>query len=438
MQNRVTALMAALFALGLAMPADVRAHTADGPSAIFQQGPAGQEAVQLLGNNAEAEKEYVAGRAAMRQRNWPVAIQAFKRTLELSPDYRDARKRLAEARTILNNEEIEAVAARYYDEGVAAMNRNDYDGALDAFEKVSRINRRYRDLEELYARLEGRLPRVTASDSATLRRPATSFKALRPDTTQKVIAMKADSTAAGADSLTYSAITVASGANLDSLYQQALAALEREDWKSAVITFERIKFVQPDYRNLNDLAAVARTNLLRQAKALPLPAKTAGNKVSTAMIIGIVVAGIGLALLGSLFIISRTGRALFYRWRGDDISAALLYERIIAQKPDRIRAYPPLAEIYLRLNRRDATAMRIFQRVLTLNLPTRHRAEIHAIVAEQDRHENQEPPAPRKPRRRKKLAAILNHVNTAAENFIGKNGELTNGKLANGGIKTGG
>lgn len=437
MQNRVTALMAALFALGLAMPAGVRAHAAGGPNAIFPQEPAGQEAGLLAGNNAEAEKEYIAGRAAMRQRNWPAAIQAFKRTMELSPNYRDARKRLAEARTILNNEEIEAVAARYYDEGVAAMNRNDYDGALDAFEKVSRINRRYRDLEELYARLEGRLPRLTVSDSAA-RRPVASFNALRPDTAQKFVAVKADSTVAGADSLAYAASTVTGGANLDSLYQQALAALEREDWKSAVITFERIKFVQPDYRHLNDLAAVARTNLLRQAKAVPLPAKTAGNKVSTAMIIGIVVAGIGLALLGSLFIISRTGRALFYRWRGDDISAALLYERIIAQKPDRIRAYPPLAEIYLRLNRRDATAMRIFQRVLTLNLPTRHRAEIHTIVAEQDRHENQEPPAPRKPRRRKKLAAILNHVNTAAENFIGKNGELTSGKLANGSLKTGG
>jgi tetratricopeptide (TPR) repeat protein len=468
MQNQISVSMAALLAACLLVHAplvDARAIVKGEENGIRHQEPAsaGQERQEPTpapaGNNAEAENEYVAGRAAMRVRDWKRAIEAFKRAVELSPDYRDARKRLAEARTILNNEEIEAVAARYYDEGVAAMNRNDTDGALDAFEKVSRINRRYRDLEELYARLEGRLPRPQAPDSAATRNPVVIFNALPADTGKKFIAAQADFPAANADSSTHSETAVVASVNLDSLYRQALAAFERDDWKSAVIAFERITFVQPNYRNLDDLVAVARANLLRQAKTAQLPAGSVDAKILTPVLGLIIAAIIGLALLG-LFVVSPTGRARLYRWQGDNIAAALLYERMIAQKPNRVKLYSALAEIYLRLKRDDSTAMRIFEKVLALNLPTRHRAELRAIVVQQDRNESpgasetvdadkkdgtqqtsgrsrtpghtdemrKKPSPPRKPRKKKELVVALDHVNGVAVDLIGTNGELKTGE----------
>jgi tetratricopeptide (TPR) repeat protein len=469
MQNQITATMCALLAACLFVQTprvDARAIVKGVESGIPQQEPAAasqdrQEAATAPAeNDAAAEKEYAAGRAAMRMRDWKAAIKAFKRTVELNPDYRDASKRLAEARTILHNEEIEAVAARYYDEGVAAMNRNDVDAALDAFEKVSRINRRYRDLEELYARLEGRLPRPQARDSAATPNPFVIFTAPPAETPKKFVAAKVDSPAANADSSTHAETAVAGSANLDSLYQQALAALARDDWKSAVIAFERITFVQPNYRNLDDLVAVARANLLRQAQSqsAQLPAETGDGKILTPVIATMIAAIIGLALLG-LFIVSPTGRGRLYRWQGDYIAAALLYERMIAQKPDRAKLYSALAEIYLRLKRDDSAAMRVFEKVLALNLPTRHRAELHAIVTQQDRHESREPqrasemisaankngallasgrartlgrteeahkklPTPRKPRKKKELVAALDHVNGVAADLSGANGVL--------------
>jgi len=470
MQNQITAAMCALLAaclLAHAPRVNARAIAKGVENGIYQQepAPASQDrqaaATTPAENDAAAEKEYAAGRAAMRVRDWKAAIKAFKRAVESNPDYRDASKRLAEARTILHNEEIEAVAARYYDEGVAAMNRNDVDAALDAFEKVSRINRRYRDLEELYARLEGR---PQARDSAATPNPFVIFNAPPAETSKKFVAAKVDSPAANADSSTHAETAVAGSANLDSLYQQALAAFARDDWKSAVIAFERIKFVQPDYRNLDDLVTVARANLLRQSQlqSAQLPAGAGNGKILTPVIAMMIAAIIGLALLG-LFIVSPTGRGRLYRLQGDYIAAAQLYERMLAQKPNRAKLYSALAEIYLRLKRDDSAALRVFEKVLALNLPTRHRAELHAIVTQQDRHESREPQrasetigavnkngallasgrartpgrteeahkklaAPRKPRKKKELVAALDHVNGVAADLSGANGVLKTGE----------
>jgi len=470
MQNRITPAAAALLVVGcsLLQAPHLNARTVPAGMVYHQElTPAGQDrqeatqpAITPSENDAEAEKEYAAGRAAMRGRDWKRAIQAFKRTVQLNPDYRDARQRLAEARTILNNEEVEAVAARYYDEGVAAMNRNDFDGALDAFEKVSRINRRYRDVAELYAQLENKLLKPGALEPVASPAPDLIFNAPPADTIKTSIAAKADSSAANADSATHSKTAVVVSVDLDSMYRQALAAFERDDWKSAVIAFERIKFVQPNYRGLDGLAAVARANLLRQAGAAPMPAGKKGGKISAPLIAMIIAAVIGLTSLG-LFAFSSTGRARFYSWRGNDIAAALLYERMVARQPNRLKLYPALAEIYLRLKRNDSAAKRIFERVLELNLPTRRRAEIHALVSQRDRQESQglrrasgaadahnkdgalqkssrhrtrsqtdemhkKPPAPRKPRRKKEILADLGQVNGMAANLISANGKLSN------------
>lgn len=430
MQNSFMALTTALFSsclLFLQVPrlqasfieAEMQSETVQPEPA-----PAGQDAAKptivTVENNVAAEQEYAAGRTAMRRRDWKAAIQAFKRTVELNPDYRDARNRLAEARTILNNEEIEAVAARYYDEGVAAMNRNDTDGALDAFEKVSRINRRYRDLEELYARLEGKLPQPSVSAPPIA---AATFSAAPKDSAEILVAKQAEPVAVKADSLIHPETAVAGSAKLDSLVEYALAAFERDDWKSAVIAFERIKFVQPNYHDLDDLAMMARTNLLRQAPNAASPARNDDRLISLLMIILAVITAIGWLGFG-LLAVSPAGRARLYRWRGNDVAAALLYEQMIAQKPERVELYPLLAETYLRLKRQDTMALQIFQKVLELNLPTRYRAEFHALIAQQERHKDLELSTPRKPRKKKELATILERVNGAAGKWSNTNGRF--------------
>ena len=167
------------------------------------------------------------------------------------------------------------------------------------------------------------------------------------------------------------AANVQNAAQLDLLYQQGLAAIEQQDWMQALIKLERVQVLQPNYLQTANLIAAARANLLKQAKASDSNLSLSLN--------GVLFGVGGFALLGIVLWLP-TYRARLYRLLGKHTRAALIYERLVARKPSRMKLYPPLAEAYLRLDRRDATAIRIYKRVLELNLPTSLRAELHNIV----------------------------------------------------------
>lgn len=159
-------------------------------------------------------------------------------------------------------------------------------------------------------------------------------------------------------------------AQLDLLYQQAAAAFAQQDWMQALIKFERVHAVQPSYRDTAQLMAQSRANLLKQAQAgagIALDQRT------------VLIAIASISLLG-LFCGLPVNRARLHRMFGNHARAAMIYERLVFRKPRRTKLYAPLAEAYVRLNRRDATAMRIYKRVLELNLPTALRAELHNLV----------------------------------------------------------
>lgn len=159
-------------------------------------------------------------------------------------------------------------------------------------------------------------------------------------------------------------------AQLDLLYQQAAAAFAQQDWMQALIKFERIHAVQPSYRDTAPLMAQSRANLLKQAQGgagITLDKRT------------VLIAIASISLLG-LFCGLPVNRARLHRMFGNHARAAMIYERLVFRKPRRTKLYAPLAEAYVRLNRRDATAMRIYKRVLELNLPTALRAELHNLV----------------------------------------------------------
>jgi len=160
-------------------------------------------------------------------------------------------------------------------------------------------------------------------------------------------------------------------APLDLLYREALTAVECQDWMQALIKLERIQFLRPDYRDVANLLAVSRARLLQQAQAAGSGA--AFNGVELALLAA------GASLLALLFWLP-VNRARLHRWLGNHARAAMIYEHLVFRKPSRTKFYVPLAEAYLRLNRRDATAMRIYKRVLELNLATALRAELHNLV----------------------------------------------------------
>lgn len=183
------------------------------------------------------------------------------------------------------------------------------------------------------------------------------------------------------------AVTAApSFARVDSLYQSALAAMEQKNWPQAAFALEKIHQLQPDYKDVVDLLARVRANLLLAEKTAvgiaPPPNDGRHLFVGGAIVtIGAFIALIVLPFIGVL-LISQTIRAQYHIFRGHYLEAAQIYEKSLARRPDRKKLIAALATLYLRLGRRDEAALKIYEKALQLNLIVRNHEEINAIVSQ--------------------------------------------------------
>jgi predicted Zn-dependent protease len=284
------------------------------------------------------EIDYAIGMAAYRAKNWPRAIIAFEKVQQAPQKFRDVDRRLAYAHKNLARESEESIVARYYAEGIIAMNRDDFGWALAAFEKVSQLDSNYQEVRSQLANI-----------AMTLQRKA-ALATLLPAT-----------------------------ASLDFLYEEASAAMDKADWTAAASILKELCLLQPDYRDAIELLVQARINFEKS--------KSDGNNVAATggknfFYLGGAFAGlIVLAALG-LIGFSPAARARLHLLRGNPADAAQIYEKMLQRHPERVKLYLPLANIYLNLGKRDERAMRAYKMILQLNLATRHREEINTIVAQ--------------------------------------------------------
>jgi len=287
------------------------------------------------------ESEYATGLAMLKARDWTRAIIAFENVLQVDRTYRDVRRRLNEAQRGLDRESAETIIARYYADGITAMNQKDLGNALAAFEKVQKMNPNYRNVASLLAQVEGVLEQQTQTAK----------------------------------------IAATTGVRLDSLYQEALIFQEKADWMQAVVAFEKIQLLQPDYRDVAGRLAQARMNLNLTKTPAKNQRQADSDMSSTLYVAGAAAALLVLPLLG-LVVFSPAARARFYLLKGDYAGAAALYEKALTNNPQRVKLYPTLANIYLLMGRHDERALKVYKTILQLNLATKNREEITATVGQ--------------------------------------------------------
>jgi tetratricopeptide (TPR) repeat protein len=173
---------------------------------------------------------------------------------------------------------------------------------------------------------------------------------------------------------------LASSTQLESLYQEALAAMDKEDWMQAVVTLEKLQLLQPDYRDVSTRLATARANLSTAENARFSSDSVGTDHISPYLKVALA-ALIAVPLLGFVAF-SPAARARIHLLRGNYAAAMQIYEKILARSPDRVKLYPLLANIYLLMGRHDEHAMKIYKTILQLNLATNKREEINSIVAQ--------------------------------------------------------
>jgi len=159
-------------------------------------------------------------------------------------------------------------------------------------------------------------------------------------------------------------------------------------------------YLQAQRHGAAEKALVIYDSLLQQVGALAVTARLAGIQADSHCVwplsaalapreqkpnllypIGVAATIILVPLLGLMFF-SPTTRANFYLWRKNYPAAARIFENMLKRHPKKAYLYAPLAELYLRLGRNDERALKVYQTVLQLNLPTRRRDELNAVLAQ--------------------------------------------------------
>src|SRR3990172_12643994 len=152
---------------------------------------------------------------------------------------------------------------------------------------------------------------------------------------------------------------------IDTLYRQGLLALQNGDWLQAVLSFEKVKLLNPNYKEVESRLTDAKFNLDKNKGLAVEPETRAGLNIFA--ILGGTLSLLILPILAA-FIFSPSLKARMYLIQGHYDKAALIYEKIIDKKPEKVKFYPILANIYLIEDRHDDKAIRIFERILKLNI----------------------------------------------------------------------
>ncbi|MCI0515202.1 tetratricopeptide repeat protein [candidate division KSB1 bacterium] len=296
----------------------------------------------------ELEQNYNRGMQALRRRDHIEALLAFEKVRALDPNYKNINWVITQAKRGLQST-VEStsqpsqdnVIKKYYDTGLKAFNDQQWSDAISAFEVVIQMNRRYRDTQQKLTQAQEKLREATVAKESQVEKEFKDREA-------------------------------------QLYYDQGMLNIQRQDWMQAIIALEKAKVLNPELPDLQN-----QINLAQQKMNAPAtPATTTRRTIGSSWSVLLIVLGLGLLFVLALLYFMPSARARLYLIRGKYDKARPIYESQLTTRPGDPRLYITLANIYLLENRKDESAIRIYEAVIRMNLNTQRNDDIKNILRE--------------------------------------------------------
>jgi tetratricopeptide (TPR) repeat protein len=273
------------------------------------------------------EKLYANGVAAYNEKDWVKAILAFEKVREWNPNFKNIRRMYADAQNQLNQEEQSAVKMRYYSQGKTDLASGDWGAAISSFQQLVRLDSNFRDAQQLLNQARNELQRETEANQ------------------------------------------------LDKLYAEGNNYFDNGDWLKSIIVFEKLQQLKPGYRDVDEKLLLAQNYSNNQNETdiaidvSPGNAETR-NWLGSFIPVGLIIS-LSLIPLGIVFFMVPSGRVKLLLMQGKYQKAALIYESLLLKKPHKLKLYPELAQIYSFQNRKDETALKVYDISLQQDISTK-------------------------------------------------------------------
>jgi len=162
-------------------------------------------------------------------------------------------------------------------------------------------------------------------------------------------------------------------------YQRGLELIEQKDWLNALINFEKVKLVNPNYNDVNELIRQSNLKFNCSQKDISAPEPLDYIKWNPLLPVGICILAIFMSLGGVLMLFPIT-RARIYLLQKKYDKARQVYEDMLKYNPQNIKIYVSLSNIYSYENRNDEFAIKVFKRVIESNVSNDLKCHFTSIV----------------------------------------------------------
>jgi len=345
--------------------------------------------------NNELDDSYNRALGFINSKDWKNAILTLERIVQVDSNYKDASSRLTFARSNLSRSLQSSEYEKLLEQGIADYNRGDWNQALVSFERVRAWDANFKNVTQYYQNTLVKL-RSAENDHLKMQYYQQGKNHLAAGENEMAIEvftklMELDSNFRDVVSLrdrAYSQLDEKSREeHFYALYAEGLEHLRKEEWLQATVVFEEAKHINPGDTLLLQKLAEAELKLKEATMANAVMQQEVNRQQEPASksnylwLFGVIAAAIALP---TVFVLkSPTRKAAMYFKRGDYQNAALLYETLLLKSPYNTKMHLALATVYLKMDRNDGPAQKIYSMALQQKLDPYIRKEINQKMSSQ-------------------------------------------------------
>jgi tetratricopeptide (TPR) repeat protein len=324
---------------------------------------------QILEKNEMRDKQlkplYAQALAYINDGNWSDAIKQFEKINSIQANYSDVNKLLAQAREKQNQQLLtDQKIDNFYAMGVENFDSGNYMVALVNFEKVSEIDPKFKDIDARIQATKKEISRVNELMAKMPKRNEATFTTADEN-------FQIESNTHSSNDLNSQQLFTEKSRQMDAAidselvknyYQEALDLMQQQQWQRAMILFEKIKLIKPNYKSTEFLLSQVKQNI---EAASVVVNETSNQSTSSTLLFALL--GSIIALPIAFLVASPVTRARYYILLRKYDKAREIYERMLTKRPNNVKLYITLANIYINENRVDEIAIRVFERAIQYN-----------------------------------------------------------------------
>jgi tetratricopeptide (TPR) repeat protein len=287
-----------------------------------------QEALENSMENRIVQKYYSQGLAYLKDNNWVNAIISFEKVLSLNPGHSNAKENLSRAQAGLDLAGLESAKQRYYEQGMQAIQNQDWIFAESLFNKLLSLDDQYRDVKTQMHFVQDKLALLN-QDSELVR-----------------------------------------------LYQDGENHIRNGRWQDAVTILTQVSAQNASFRDVQIKLQFVQEQLARVRQAERISQKIFFKTFWFWLVLSLAFGTMGFLLYNPAI----RGRLLLML--GLHGKSGKLYERLIDNGGMSDRLCLDLLHLYLSESQKDTLAIKVFERALRLQLlqDEKVREEVSAIV----------------------------------------------------------